>query len=600
MLTILTRFAFVVPIALWIMSAWQLQYAGIHMDTARDWAQALAIANGDAWPRVGPNIGRAFDLGPIWYYVLALPFALGASVSGVALWVGALFGSQYWFAYRLGCRFIGLPLGGALAAVALTLPNWQAVHMAGTTHTVLAVALTLAALCACIAWHDQPRAWRAALAGLVCAAAIHAHPTTGLVTVIWCAMLVRKAIPAAQKWQYFALFLLSFMLLFAPLIGANSPLLAPSNPISLPHFFANVQTIPSVFWHAIADAAPVQLALTADGEVNAGLRVTIWLTCLFLAFGGGLRTLRRKRASHHFPKNIAAAIGIAVALIIFSVLGALGVRGFVTFYMLAPLSALAPLLLALGWGQWRSTSIHSALIASLFGLHLINANALISAVRGDGLHMNIASVVYVGKPNALSPWPIKPMWPQVDLPVLGRFLCAHPNAALHGPAAVGIDLVSDVLTRAQCPPGKRATLGGANPSRTHWTGLPCKVLPSLDRTGSVCWHRVLRVARSNEMPAADSGVHPPRFHAQNAITKFDLSVPIAADEMLIVTHHLMEWSRVLNWRFSPNATLIDATPWYRILTCVSCGFDTPLEVRVDTDAPEGIDAVVVVVPKGVR
>jgi hypothetical protein len=62
----------------------------------------------------------------------------------------------------------------------------------------------------------------------------------------------------------------------------------------------------------------------------------------------------------------------------------------------------------------------------------------------------------------------------------------------------------------------------------------------------------------------------------------------------------MEWSRVLDWRFSPHATLIDATPWYRIITCVSCGIDTPLEVHVDTDAPDGIDAVVVAVPKGVR
>src|SRR5262245_27325546 len=54
-------------------------YAAVHLDLARDIYTALRVAQGEKFPLLGPILASTLHLGPIWYYLLALPLLLGNS-----------------------------------------------------------------------------------------------------------------------------------------------------------------------------------------------------------------------------------------------------------------------------------------------------------------------------------------------------------------------------------------------------------------------------------------------------------------------------------------------------------------------------------------
>ncbi len=604
MLARLHRFQAVVPLLLWAITAWQFQHAGVHIDTARDWAQALNIARGIAWPTVGPDIAHAVHLGPVWFYVLALPLALGGSMHLLAAWVGLLLGSQFWWAYRLGARWLGNPLHGALAAVALTLPNWNAVYMAGVTHTVLGVPAVLAALWAIARWYDAPVLWRAGLAGLACGLALHAHPTTGLLGLVLLVLLrQRTAVP--QRALQICVAGIGITMLFLPYLitllkgglGDGHRLLhyAEAQPL-----WANFKQGPGVFWAALEAAAPVQLAMLAEDAPLAAISRIVWGLALALAIMGGLIGWRQ-RAPGAAPWRILLALCLGTAFC------AAVSRPFVTFYMIAPLAACAPLLLAIGWSAWMhsaqraalKTALASILIVGLSVLHVAWAIGLRDAAYGAGYTMDLARVLYLGRNPPTQPIPLKPIWPQSALPALADFLCTHPGAALHGPGAVGVDLVGDVLMRANCPNAERVVLGGGSAQRAHWVGTPCMMHdhPTVI-TGSVCWVLAKSVIASTEIPIADALVHPPRLRAAQAEVRTTAAAALDATDTIVATSLLMEWSSAHDWHLQTLAgtalTRVDQARWYRIAhTDGAPGVRTDVSVEVTTNAPQAIDIVVI-------
>jgi hypothetical protein len=572
------------------------------MDTARDWTHAARIATGEAYPLAGPGIAHAFHLGPIWFYVLALPLWLGLGFSGVGVWTALLCGSQFLFAFWLGKRFAASPAHantcGAVFALSLTLPNWSAVHMGGTTHTLMAAPMLLAALWACVRWWDAPSRLRALVAGVACGLAVHGHPTTGLVFVLLLSLIVcKKQIPAAQKWQFCTLSSVGFGALFAPMLlgyflqnasGAHLNATTASAYVGAQSWLKNVQSAPQVLLASVVDAVGVQYAMLGEEAWLPRVSIFVWFAAAALAFRGWVQARAWR----------SAAVWIAIALSVASIVGAALSRSFVTFYMLVPITVLLPLVFAYGWSVAHPRLL-APLAFALLGLQGAWAWALVEAVKGEGLRMDLTRVVFVGKPSSATPWAIQPNLQQHASNALAAFLCANKEAAFHGPAVPGLDLAAWPLMHLTCASQKPSiTLGGSESARAHWVGAPCHALPSPTRTGSVCWQRAARVIASQAMANADTRIHPPRAHAAVVMTRSNQKFSMRSNEILLVTNHKMEWSRtgaiLATTASGQRLTTLDVTPWYRILQCHTCGaVSEEIELILETNTLDAMDVVVV-------
>ncbi|HVQ78044.1 MAG TPA: hypothetical protein VMT79_21195 [Candidatus Binatia bacterium] len=97
---------------------YRLDLTWFFLDQARDVAAAAAIARGEALPLLGPRIGWTDAyLGPLYYYVLAVPFLFTANPLAGAVFVAASNVAAAIALYRFARRFWGDV--AALAAAAL-------------------------------------------------------------------------------------------------------------------------------------------------------------------------------------------------------------------------------------------------------------------------------------------------------------------------------------------------------------------------------------------------------------------------------------------------------------------------------------------------
>jgi len=90
------------------------------VDQARDAVEALKIAEGRSFPLVGPIAPGLYAMGPLYYYLLAVPFWFSKDPSAAVFFIGLLNLVSVYLTYRLGREFfsptVGL-VGAALYAV---------------------------------------------------------------------------------------------------------------------------------------------------------------------------------------------------------------------------------------------------------------------------------------------------------------------------------------------------------------------------------------------------------------------------------------------------------------------------------------------------
>ena len=151
-------------------------------DWARDLFMAARIADGGAWPARGPVIGGLFHTGPLWYFVVALPVALGAGFAATTLFVGALATAKIPLAARLGWRLGGARLALPFAAL-VAVPGWGVYESLQLTHTALLQMLAIAAMLPMLTlWRGGP-AWHWLAFGALAGLAVQAHPVAGVLAV---------------------------------------------------------------------------------------------------------------------------------------------------------------------------------------------------------------------------------------------------------------------------------------------------------------------------------------------------------------------------------------------------------------------------------
>jgi len=162
-------------------------------DTSRDLYFAQRIASGSLWPLMGPTINSIDHLGPIWYYVLALPLVVVPNAAAVTGFMAAISSLQFPLAYAVGRRILDARFG-ILFAASLAIPGWIIYSFAAMTHTLAVIPSILFGALATLRYREAPSTSRALLVGLAGVCMVNAHPTALLLLglmLLACAMRAR-------------------------------------------------------------------------------------------------------------------------------------------------------------------------------------------------------------------------------------------------------------------------------------------------------------------------------------------------------------------------------------------------------------------------
>jgi len=148
----------------------------IGADGARDLAIALRLLRGGEFPLRGPLFGMTFHLGPIYYYLVALPLGFFETATSVISFLTLLNLSALYFAYRVGTLLFDRRTGFLLACLlAGDFIAAAAASQLSNISLVLPMALCLLEVTLRAIVHREPKFL--GLAVPLAAVALQIHPT---------------------------------------------------------------------------------------------------------------------------------------------------------------------------------------------------------------------------------------------------------------------------------------------------------------------------------------------------------------------------------------------------------------------------------------
>jgi len=334
-------------------------------DFWRDLYWATSIAHGERFPWAGPPIYGMIELGPWWFYLLAVPVVFGGNAAAVSGLVQGLAALKFPLAWLLGCRLRGPELGFAFV-VALVIPGWSLLPLMFPTHTAVAeAALLWLALATQAAWRRMT--WLdGVFVGLAAAACLHAHPSTALFVGV---------AGGALLWRHRSLRGLGVIALFASIavLSLLPPLVAPDGDASRwareasAYLQSDVMVDPMHRIPALLRSALVGgawwgfLLMTPWGE--PAVRAAFLVACVLeaLAIAGLVRLYRIDRPAFRLAASAAALLLAQVGFLV-------AVRPVTPIWMMP--SCLPPLaiVIGLGWYGWLtggSSAVRVGAIAAI-------------------------------------------------------------------------------------------------------------------------------------------------------------------------------------------------------------------------------------------
>jgi hypothetical protein len=514
-------------------------------DFARDLDRATRMVEGESWPTRGPVLAWTLHLGPLWYWMLALPLAIARSVGAAVVVVAALSALQFPLAYRLGAAVAGRGAGLAFA-IFLSLPGVSTLEGVWIAHPSLVPTAVLAvALCAWRAWtRRSPRWWVASM--LLASLALHAHPTT-LPVLALPAIAALRALRSDGRFAAGALAvgLAAFALPFAPLAfdaGANARELA--------RFAAGVAsdavrfTVPrwldamaSLAWR-VPDAIG-GVALSGRASAPPAFRLALGATYA-LALAGFAFALARRSGTVRPALAALAGFGVTVAV-------AVAVRDTTRFYMLY--AAWVPFAAWLAFGasalpQHVRAGIPVRLVPVALALAISVATSGAWTLRAIGgevrvpVALSAATDLARGVPRGyvalgtLTPF---------DLDRVGGRLCAAGEVRAFGELAGIVDMLRNVPARLACGGASRVVLGGVAGAGEPWYLVHAGALPpgaSAERIGAFALGRAGAVHAPALPIALTTGDDYPWRRACGAPASVRVSFTVRGPGTLVVANAL--------------------------------------------------------------
>lgn len=448
--------------------------AGAHSggvpDSWRDIWWATKIAHGEAFPLTGPPIYGLVELGPWWFYLLAVPVRLFGTATAATVSVQLLAGAKYLVAWRLGTRLVDARFGLAFAG-ALAIAGWSTIPLWFPSHT--AVIETMLLLLAGAAW----RCWRqlstgnALLFGLAAGACVTAHPTTiSYVVALGLAVLWHE--PSPRNLGRLVLAAVVVVLMLAPPWFDPAPHgIAKSLATYLGSDIAVApwRRIPALLASAVVGGAwNGFLLMTRWSEATARTAWLIVCACLAVA-AAGLLLLKRERDDLRI-----AAVAAGIAFIAQAAFLAL-LRPITPMWMLSSLLPPLALLLGLGWyggftserGALRAVALVAfvvsvALSLAPFGLFLRNLHSFRYAEGADAYTNTIELSDRFGETPV-------PFFPVRRLDRLAPSLCEP--AVLHARLAWVVEQSLEAPLRLACGHWPALRFGGREGEGPHVAGL---------------------------------------------------------------------------------------------------------------------------------
>jgi len=293
---------------------------GMYPDTPRDFYFAQKIALGHEFPLNGPAANNTFHLGPLWFYILALPLWLTALPGSVVFTTGLLGASKFFLYYRLGWLFDG-PRAAMIFVLASLYPGWSSFTLVSLTHTMVVEATTILGIFAALHVRKRQTPLSFCLLGLTISLMLHAHPTT-FVAALLIGAFAFWVLPSWKKRSSFVFWSAVFALLpFLPMIVGQilngcpdiTSLAAYSNKepltLSLERF---TELCAALFLYGAHYVARFWLELT---ELSSWLLIAFLSVSLLLVAAGVYR----------YAKTSTRKLKIVIALFFFIVLQTLAI-----------------------------------------------------------------------------------------------------------------------------------------------------------------------------------------------------------------------------------------------------------------------------------
>ena len=436
-------------------------FATLVTDSGRDLANAWAIGHGGPYPAYGPSLFGHWKLGPVWFWILALPLRLSGSIVATAVFVGVLAAAKIPLAYALGRRLVDARLG-LIAAALIALPGWDSVGTLVIAHTSVVESTMLATFwLALVAWQERRPALVLA-ASLMLALALHAHPTA-LLAAPAVALALWRTILAPRRWAWLAACAAAFVLLFLPALlaemqGGWPQAAATLSYLDQSHPGARLTRLPQTLWALIAGGAwfATRFLLPAPAA-------SLWWLAHSVLLGMAILGAVRLVLQRFDPTTTGIA---ARSWFLVLVPGALAAVAFIVLlrdatptWMVYSLAPFGIFLLALGWHGLLQRRRGAMWVIALLALASVGTNIGLLQQRiawektgrvllpggsiGDITSWRTAASIY-------SPW-----LSVGQFDALAEEACALPGTlVLHGQLAMAFDFSQGVAARLHCPTGR--------------------------------------------------------------------------------------------------------------------------------------------------
>ncbi len=573
-------------------------------DYWRDMYWAAAIAHGERFPLAGPQIYQLFELGPWWFYLLALPMWATSSVALTMAFVQSLAATKYFLALHLGTRIADARLGFAFA-VSLAIAGWSMLPLMFPSHTALVETTLL--LLALVTWRSWSRfsLRNAILLGLASAACVHAHPTTlSYVALAGTALLCRHRSRAAFGWMGVAA-AITLLSLLPPWLDRSA--LVESTLKTVPSYLGGdiavhpLQRIPEVLRSLVVGGAWWALLLMTPWKASVA-RFAWWVFCAFLLFAAfGVWRVRRSQAC-----LFRLAIG-AAALLVVQVCFVVMLRPVTPMWMVGACLPPLALSIAIGWYGWlcdvrrvvrigaiTAMAAYVALCVAPFSFFLRDVHA-VRVMPGVNPFFNVSerSDRYVNV--------AVPFYPVRRIDRLAKTLCGP--AVLHGRLAAVIEASFATPVRNACGSWPDLHYGGIDGQGLHIAGLllrsatasgiaPARVVAHMalyDRVRAIApavGGRSAPVRRLQIYP--DSGIGP----AKKSVSDFDAD----GGDVVVLTNRQPNAAPLEVMRSDADgrpATLLSDDGSSRVYGCTACAPAAVVHWHVELNAIEAnLDLVV--------